>query len=149
MTDRSVVPGESMGGVRLGWTQAEVIAFRGRPTEVRQNEDSVTIFYEDLEVDLRDDSVFEIITRSSSFKVPSSGAGVGTPWRALERLLPDIEYDEEEALWYSPSEPGVWYRVVAPKRGRRRQGDSEVEWEMYDVADPEKAYVDTIFVMRQ
>lgn len=141
-------PGFSMGGVRLGDSMPDVLQALGKPHATREKESHLFMEYDNLTVILLEESVFTLIAETPSCGQTVEGIAVGTTWRQVAELLDDVEYDEEEGLWVSPSRPGIWYEIVRPARSNEQPLDPPYVPELYAVADERSAHVRRIFVMR-
>lgn len=148
MKECELVAGHSIGGVGLGDSQADVIRVLGQPLTTREKGASVFLEYDGLTVLLLDGSVFNLIAETPSCGRTKTGIRVGTSWMDLKRLSDDVEFDEEEGSWFSPSEPGVWYQVVRPAHDFEEPLDPPYVPEMYLVSDEDGAFVRRMFVMR-
>lgn len=52
-----------------------------------------------------------LIAESPAAGETTQGIRVGSTWTQLVELG-DVEFDEEDHLWRSAQQPGVWYQVV-------------------------------------
>lgn len=113
-----ILPGVSVSGVRLGASIEETRAVLGEDAgEFAQKDGSTEVLYPSLHIMFRGGVVTKLIASDPPIHRTPEGVKVDTIKSELTELLPDIVYDEDERLWYSPSRPGVWYAVHPPVLG--------------------------------
>ena len=141
-----LVPGRSLSGVRLGATVAEARAALGEPVEETTNEWFTILHYAGVSLYFRHGRATMLIALETSAYETPEGARVGMPWAELNRLVPDLEFDEDDDLWFSPSHPGVWYDIARPAYDFEQPTDHShvrVTWEVND----DRAFLRRLYVM--
>ena len=146
-----IVPGVSIGGVRLGETRQEVIRRLGVPPpearRLRPGEgENEFLEYGPLTVWLKDGRVFQVVAEAGYQGQAPGGLAVGARWAELFNLYPEIAFHEEEGFWCVPGIEGLGLDLVRPPRAEEQSLFPPWVDEEYMVIDPEHAFVLDIFV---
>lgn len=147
MIQEGLVPSFSMCGVRLGDSESEVRRVLGDPMSSRGEPAVLFLEYASITVALLDESVHMLIAEPSFTGETPEGLSVGTSWERVIETLEDVEYSEDEGLWFSPRHPGVWYEIARPAQGFEQPLDPPFESEHHEVSQPQNAFVRRMFVM--
>ena len=142
-----ITPNASIGWFKLDATESQIRRFAGEPDHERKREGIRFLFYDQLTVGLFKGQDTMLIAESPLAGETPKGIKVGTSWDALTRQLGPMEYDEENGLWYSHHERGLWFEVVRPSRPDESPIDPPFVPEQYEVNDPDQATVRRIYVM--
>jgi hypothetical protein len=146
MSDSSIHPGVGIGAYRLGLTELEVLGSCGHPHRVWGRGGLRFLGYQGITVTVHEGVVNMVIAETPEAAITASGVNVGT---SFVRLVSDgpLQYDEEQALWFRASEPGVWYEIARPPSPGETPIDPPLVPELYGVTMPTQAVVQRIYVM--
>ena len=140
-----IIPGVGIGVRRVGQRLSEIDDYQDISHPSADRDDLMLIRVGEVEAILHSGVVVQVISSSSKAGVTPRGIHVGTSYRHLVSLA-TLEYDEHQGLWADPGDPGVSYELVRPNRRKRTPEDPAVVPELYDVTDPDHAFVGAIFV---
>ncbi|QGG96020.1 hypothetical protein [Actinomarinicola tropica] len=86
-----------------------------------------------------------VVETGSQIAIPGTGLRPGAMLRdLLDQLGVVLEYDEEEALWFTPTIPGLWFGIERPGGPDEPPSVAEV----WRIQDPERARIHRVFVQK-
>lgn len=141
-----IVPGVSVGPIALGMSESEVRAALGKPTESRSRDGMLTLSYGSLRVFCLHGLVSMIVCELGSPVEGPHGVTAGMTWMDASRRLGELTFDEEEALWFAPDQPGILYDIARPMAPGEQPVNPPYVPELYEVSEPDTAIVRSIFV---
>ncbi len=140
-----IIPGVGIDQVRIGQHLSEIEEYEDISAPSADRNEFMLIRVGNVRAILHSLRIVQVLSRSTEVGVTPRGIHVGTTYRHLSSLV-TLEYNEEEGLWADPGDPGVSYELVRPNRRKRTPEDPAVVPELFDVTDPEHAFVGAVFV---
>lgn len=143
----AITPGR-VRELKLGMTPEAVRAICGDPLD-QWDEGILCMKYPGITVTAVDGSVNMLIVESAEIGATDSGVSVGMSFRNLEGLVGSVIFDDDDGamLWTTSDRPGIWYEIARPPTEGEEPLNPPLVSEWFNVQDPEKAVVRSIFVM--
>jgi hypothetical protein len=151
-----IIPLVGAGGIKIGDRERNVLDKLGDAAFIRPGrvpkEEVRFLHYTGLMVYVWNGTVKEIHTRQGYLGTTAEGLGIGASWTTLRSIYPAITFSEEFGNWYVPGINGMSIEIFRPPRleesataGPERLDHRWIN-ELYEVMDPEHAFVGTIAV---
>lgn len=145
--DLPILPGVSIGGIVVGQSGAEVTAWLGEPYRIKAGRGERTVLeYHGLTVWLLKSRVYMLVAETGYRGRTPSGIAVGCSWHELKKIHPNIQFDEEEGIWFSPGVQELIFDIVRPPRTEEVPCVGDWVDEENEVLDPDNAFVLSITV---
>ena len=143
-----IVPMYGVADIKLRTKRESAIKILGEPLRVIHKSDSREFLeYTGVTVVLEYNIVEHIVAELGYEGVTPNGLKVGSRWKEVLNLYPRTTFHEDEGLWYAPGINGMSFDIVRPPKPDETPADGS-NWvdEMYDILDPENAFVISISV---
>ncbi|MFQ5873860.1 MAG: hypothetical protein ACE5JL_08670 [Dehalococcoidia bacterium] len=147
LLDLRIIPMEGAAGVSIGGSKQTVLAKLGKPLRSRSGAEGMEFLeYAGVAVTLQNGKVLIIRAEQGYRGSTPEGLKVAATWKELRQIYPTVTFHEDELIWYVPGINGLSFDIVRPPRPDEQPMTPPWVDEVYEILDPEHAFVLSIAV---